>query len=1528
MLEFVLPVSRGDLLTATTTSYAVNETCSVRGLLSKVQDCQRRLVREGLLGVLQYFDVLYSVLHEWKSTDVNVKEDAWNIVLKGCETTVRELVSVINRLSNSDSTLNRSLVSEYRNSTKMHTYLLCQLVEMIENDLTAESNVAAATKVGRGRGKPSTARNRAADATFSFDWPAECTNAVTTLDQLCKLEIKNLWDPPVVEEDFVNLLANCCYKLLENKSLAANVSVRTAITNLLTTLIHRYKHGIACCVKLAQLLQCFAHMANCLSLIVNCLMEEESMVPFVKELLNEICSYNSEDLERDSSATHNFCLFLETVSSTHPVLAVSVLPLIRSRLNEDPYQMRNCALSVIGEVLRNLCSRPQLEVKDKIQRDRLMDVLQEHIHDVNGFVRARALQIWYNLASAKGLPVKRQVQLARLLVGPEGAINDISSFARKYALRLLTAMLVQSPAAKLSASDLVNVLTKEEERLKLLEDNFATIYNAEVQAALPGANPDEGMETDGNVEQRADANANRKKTKNGKKKLNFSSSEEESEDLTEEEDSKEGSLKSGKRTEAGETRGRRKRRQVHDGTQYVNRSSSEDTLVGVDVQDQTDSRNSKAATEQGFSEAAAALEAVIHSAALVAQHDADSVGASDRVSTSSQGRNVSQVPANGDAPPVSMEVALEACKSDLVRQRACVAYLREIDRFAKYMATAIEDVRNMLHAKTASDVLEAIEFFLTAKQAGVKNLDESLRHMLTMIWSQEESIRKAVLDACRRLYFQPDLVNESFTADGRLSPAALAVVISTLVHLVCQSSLGDLVSLERILNELLRLGHVDEDLKSELWTRFIDLAASRTQPSGSFDRDRELKALLILLQMTAESGRTALMRHLDDLVNYGLGNLSGFNHVDLDCAMHACIVIQKLAPSEKPPKYSKEASTKTPSTNPSCEPFRLPPSHQLCVCLRKLLISTFSSPSRIDWIPLMEQAVATIFLLIDTPTRAIAEIIRESGEYLLKYEKSEEPPPATKVEECNGVPDEAAELSSSQLPRPPSSAGSHGKSLVVPSFLLTRFIALIGHVAMKMLVYLEFSVLNELKRREVAQEEKSTFRTKHKAPRSARRSKLTADTSAGTSSDLSGSQNNSAMEEEAGLVGAVADDAEADYIRRVLDNEVLLQPDHMLARLLPLVVYVCTHQSKFSDPDLQAAASLALVKFMLVSAVVCERHLQLLFTLAERSPSEVVRANLVVGLGDLARRFPNLIEPWTPNLYARLRDSSSKVRINALNTLSHLILNDMVKVKGQISEMTVCLIDGTERLKQLSRLFFRELSQKGNALYNVMPDIISRLSDPEVGVEECKFRQIVDFLFPLIEKERLCETLVEKICARFRVTQTERQWRDLAYCLSVMSYNERMVRTLQENLPIFAQQLSIVDVYSAFKEILSSARKSAKPDFLPQLDEFEAKVNEFHQKGVADEEAVRRAEIMAKQAAKQGRRKTTIATDGLKSSRRRHHHRSSPNKRRTSEEQEETSSSKRLSCEEDDAEERPVLRSTRARTRERVTREVFSSDED
>lgn len=60
----------------------------------------------------------------------------------------------------------------------------------------------------------------------------------------------------------------------------------------------------------------------------------------------------------------------------------------------------------------------------------------------------------------------------------------------------------------------------------------------------------------------------------------------------------------------------------------------------------------------------------------------------------------------------------------------------------------------------------------------------------------------------------------------------------------------------------------------------------------------------------------------------------------------------------------------------------------------------------------------------------------------------------------------------------------------------------------------------------------------------------------------------------------------------------------------------------------------------------------------------------------------------------RLRDESGHVRKNTLMVLTHLILNDMVKVKGQISEMATCLEDKDSRISDLAKLFFLELSKK------------------------------------------------------------------------------------------------------------------------------------------------------------------------------------------------------------------------------------------
>lgn len=126
---------------------------------------------------------------------------------------------------------------------------------------------------------------------------------------------------------------------------------------------------------------------------------------------------------------------------------------------------------------------------------------------------------------------------------------------------------------------------------------------------------------------------------------------------------------------------------------------------------------------------------------------------------------------------------------------------------------------------------------------------------------------------------------------------------------------------------------------------------------------------------------------------------------------------------------------------------------------------------------------------------------------------------------------------------------------------------------------------------------------------------------------------------------------------------------------------------------------------MCVSAQFCEDHLMLLFKLLETASDPVIRSNIVIALGDIAVCFSTLMDQNSDRLYAGLTDRDLTVKKNTLMVLTHLILNGMIKVKGQLGEMAKCLQDEESRISDFAKLFFEELASKENAIYNNLPDV-------------------------------------------------------------------------------------------------------------------------------------------------------------------------------------------------------------------------------
>ncbi|KAF0690329.1 Aste57867_18260 [Aphanomyces stellatus] len=361
---------------------------------------------------------------------------------------------------------------------------------------------------------------------------------------------------------------------------------------------------------------------------------------------------------------------------------------------------------------------------------------------------------------------------------------------------------------------------------------------------------------------------------------------------------------------------------------------------------------------------------------------------------------------------------------------------------------------------------------------------------------------------------------------------------------------------------------------------------------------------------------------------------------------------------------------------------------------------------------------------------------------------------------------------------------------------LSKFVFILGHVAIRMAVYVESLASSVKEARNKSQKDKP------------------AD------------QKASSMEEELGM-NAELEAEEDDFLHTLTQHDLVGR--NLLGAYGPILIrLVANEDGLFDDELIKETATVALCKFMCISAEFCEKNLPLIFTRLKECQQPSVRSNIVVALGDLSFRFPNLVEPWTSHIYARLRDIDVNVRKNTIMVLTHLILNDMVKVKGQISEIALSLVDEDKRICDLAKLFFHELSKRGNnPIYNMLPDTIGRLST-SATLSKKSFQEITKFLLGFIQKDRQTESLVEKLCQRFVTTAEVAQWRDFAYCLANLSLNEKAVKKLVELRKLFKTCLVDKAVFESFQQVVVKAKKFCKPEMKDTLDELERVIHAIH----------------------------------------------------------------------------------------------------
>jgi condensin complex subunit 1 len=165
----------------------------------------------------------------------------------------------------------------------------------------------------------------------------------------------------------------------------------------------------------------------------------------------------------------------------------------------------------------------------------------------------------------------------------------------------------------------------------------------------------------------------------------------------------------------------------------------------------------------------------------------------------------------------------------------------------------------------------------------------------------------------------------------------------------------------------------------------------------------------------------------------------------------------------------------------------------------------------------------------------------------------------------------------------------------------------------------------------------------------------------------------------------------------------------------------------------------------------------------------------------------------------------------------------MIKARGHIAHIAMCLEDEDLRIRDIARLFWAEFSNKQNAIYNVIPDVISNLSNAE-NVDQAAFQRIMKLLMSYIEKDKQSESLIEKLCHRIHDSKDQSVGKDLVFCMAQLNYTAKCIKKLVENHKCWIMLRTDKEAMAQFDAICNKAKRFAKDDMKTALAQLEAQL--------------------------------------------------------------------------------------------------------
>ncbi|CAF3988780.1 unnamed protein product [Rotaria sp. Silwood1] len=380
--------------------------------------------------LLDIFPLFYSIVIHFDEVSITEHAQAVEILLRSSE------------MSDAQRRIHLGLSDDDRHShlnvIKMLSCLIAEYIIRFDNDQTNKSpDVDMPPSKKRKKAKASKTNEKSSLTSDSLR-----DKCLKGLCDIIRSHIKPLWDPSIIDEQFVKCVTKPCYHLIRRTDIAKNPIVKENLPLILTIMINKFEHAREASIQFIQAVKLYNSNSSLLIDVLNLLLTNYQDTSLAIEFLKEIRETNFVAAQADNASAKTVATFIIDMARLDPDIIRTHIDQITDLLTAESRHIRVAALTALCSVIEKLLSSEELDDGQGKMRDDLLEKLRDHVRDEPAFVRQHCLQLWISLVIQEKVPVKQYLRVFELGLD---RLRDKACRVRKHAVTLVMHMVLNNP---------------------------------------------------------------------------------------------------------------------------------------------------------------------------------------------------------------------------------------------------------------------------------------------------------------------------------------------------------------------------------------------------------------------------------------------------------------------------------------------------------------------------------------------------------------------------------------------------------------------------------------------------------------------------------------------------------------------------------------------------------------------------------------------------------------------------------------------------------------------------------------------------------------------------------------------------------------------------------------------------------------------------------------------------------------------------------------------------------------------------